>query len=129
MRHQTITSQRTRIRGAIAKLRPGAQRRYPETLQEDIASFARARLETGGTRCGVCEELGIGGPTLARFLSEHGTVSRLSPAPIRSVVITEDQAEQDPGGGIVVRAPGGIVVEGLDVAGVVEMMRGLACSA
>ena len=131
MSNKALIQQRNTIRQVASKLRRGPQRRYPTKLRREIASYARVRLAQGVARATVCEELGVSSPTVVRILSEaetrrSGAATREavagSPAirPVRVVAEAIDSRR------LVVRGPGGVVVEGLDLAGVVSVLRGLS---
>jgi len=130
MARQVPEESRSRIRAAVAALTAGAQRRYPVQLQAQIAEYARERMEAGAARAQVVKEIGVSDPTLSRLLGAKGRRRR----PQRSVfrpVIVDPGAERAAGAAIhatslVVRGPGGIVIEGLDVAGVAALIRALS---
>ncbi len=131
MSTEALLQQRKTIRKMASKLRPGSQRRYPTKLRRQIASYARGRLAQGVARATLCEELGVSSPTMIRILSEAetrqgtpGTRKAVAgPPSIRPVRIV---AEAIDGGRLVVRGPGGVVVEGLDLDGVVSVLQGLS---
>ncbi len=122
----TLLKQRTTIRRSIFKLKAGPQRRYPVTVRREIARYARGRLSQGASRSAVCRELGVGSPTVEHILDEtkvppeRDTTDSATLRPIRVI--------SSGGGGtqrLLLRGPGGVVVEGLDLDGVVNILRGL----
>jgi hypothetical protein len=111
---------RLRISQSVAALTAGSQRRYPPKLRATIAEYARARLQAGGPRKSVVQELGVSDPTLVRFLAESPRVGELRPVRLIAPIPV---ASPPP---VVVRTAGGLLVEGLDIAGVAALVRALA---
>lgn len=110
-----------RIRQAVAKLTDGRGRRYPRELRSQIAELARARLKSGSSRLAVCQELGVSDPTLVRILAkEPPTMRRVRLAEPTSTLVNVGATK------LVVRGPCGVVVEGLDTAGIAALMRALS---
>lgn len=100
-------------------------RRYSPELQARVTAWARGRRAEGLSVPAMCQEIGIGDPTLRRFLGpaeEPKTKSR--PAGFRRVEVVAPVATQ-----VVVRGPCGISVEGLSLDGVAELFKRLTCSA
>ncbi len=111
---------RNRIQQAVSALRAGAQRRYPVELRSRIADYSRGRVEAGVALTRVCSELGVSHPTLVRILDEK-------PAPMRRVRVARPRkAKPEPRSTLVVRGPGGLIVEGLDVEGVAALFQALS---
>ena len=121
MVHANRSSRSQRIRAEVERLTAGRQRRYPPTLRRQIAQYARVRLAQGARRYELVGELGVSDPTLVRMLEEDRPEPRLRP--VRVVPEREAPASRAP---IVVRAPGDIVIEGLDAAGVATLLRALS---
>lgn len=121
MPRNPLIARRDRIREAIAKLAGGAQRRYPPELRGIIADYCRDRVQSGVPLTGVCSELGVGHPTLVRMLEEAK-----APQLRRVRVAVAKSAEREAATALVVRGPGGIVIEGLDLEGVAGLMRALS---
>ncbi len=115
------SSRAQRIRADVASLTAGPQRRYPAALRRRIAAYARARLAQGASRGQVGVELGVSDPTLVRLLGEQRPTPRLRPV---RVVSTREPAMG--GSSVLVRAPGGVVIEGLDPAGIAALLRALS---
>lgn len=103
-------------RRAIAALAPTKyERRYPAALRGRLAALVRAHPEHGLT--GIARRLDMAPQTLAKIVAGVG------PALVPVRIIPE--AVPRPAG-IRVLAPHGLVIEGLDVAGVAELMRALS---
>ena len=96
----------------------GAGRRYPAELRRQGAAYLAARREAGGTVSAVLRELGVRRDTLAGWARPTG-----APRKPRFVPVT---VVGGVAGLIVVHGPHGVRVEGLDVAGVAELLRRLA---
>jgi len=104
------------LRRAIAGLSVSkSQRRYPPELQRRIVSVVRQHPQAEVPV--LARRLGMAAQTLTRMLSSAAPVL----VPVR---VTADNAPR--GSAVVVRGPGGVVVEGLDVHGVAELFRALA---
>jgi hypothetical protein len=97
--------------------RRGAGRRYPAEVRQRGAAYLAARKAAGAPMSVVLHELGLRRDTLVRWVRPAGP--RMKPRFV-PVAVVEDQA------GIVVHGPRGVRVEGLDVAGVAELLRRLA---
>lgn len=99
-------------------------RRYSPELQTRVTAWARARRAAGLSVPAMCLEIGIGDPTLRRFLElTRGPRTKSKPAGFRQVKVMAPVATQ-----VVVRGPCGISVEGLSLDGVAELVKRLACS-
>ncbi len=121
MPRNQLIARRERIRKSIAKLATGGQRRYPPRLRARIADYCRDRVQAGIPLTRACSELGVSHPTLVRML-EEAKVPRLRRVRLVARKPTEPDAATSP----VVRGPGGIVIEGLDVEGVAALVRALS---
>jgi phytoene dehydrogenase-like protein len=122
----SLESRRQRIRAAVDRLTQGPQRRYPGRLRRQIADYAQVRMAAGASRALVVGELGVSDPTLSRLLADEAPRPRLRP-----VRVVADPGPATPQGAaasamLTVRAPGGVVIEGLDVGGIVALVRALA---
>lgn len=72
----------------------------------------------------MCLEIGIGDPTLRRFLElPKGPKTKSKPPGFRRVTVAAPVERE-----LVVRGPGGISIEGLSLDGVAELLKRLACS-
>jgi transposase-like protein len=117
---RNLATRRERIQQAVSALTAGAQRRYPTELRSRIADYSRERIKAGVALSRVCSELGVSHPTLVRILDE-------TPAPMRRVRLAGPKARKaEPRAALVVKGPGGLVIEGLDVEGVATLVRALS---
>ncbi len=119
MPRNQITTRQDQIRRAVAKLARGGKRRYPARLRRRIADYARNQIESDVSLTQVSSDLGVGHPTLIRLLEE-------APPRMRRVRVTASTRVTDSSAILVVRGPGGIVIEGLDVDGAAALLRALA---
>ncbi len=98
--------------------RRGPGRRYPDELRRRGAAYLRARQAAGAPLSAILRELGVRRETLAGWAAPAAAKTRP-----RFVPVTVMEA---PAGRIVVHGPGGVRVEGLDLAGVADLLRRLA---
>jgi hypothetical protein len=96
--------------------RAGRGNPYPERLKQDAIEYWGARKREGVSAMQVSRELGICVLTLARW-------SKPPASPLLPVVI---DAAPTTGGGIVVRGPRGLLIEGLDIAALAALLRELS---
>src|SRR5262245_42091715 len=89
--------------------------RYPVEAREGVAD-GKSRGREGATVHRAARELGIPMPTLQAW-------TRSAPA-FRRVMVEATVPSVPPR--LIVRTPSGLVIEGLDVAGVAELARALA---
>jgi transposase-like protein len=104
-----------RLRASLRLVPPGPRRRFPPELRAELAVYARERLAQGVSQARVASELGVSAPTVARL------GGRAAPRALVPVRVVEDDAP--PRVAITVRGPCGLVIEGLDVAGVAALLR------
>lgn len=104
-----------RFRGMRPRGR-GGRRRYAAEARDVAVAYAKARGREGATLHRAARELGIPMPTLQAW-------TRSAPAFRR---VTVEPAPASAPQRLIVRTPSGLIVEGLDVAGVVELARALA---
>ena len=115
-----LAARRKQIQEAVSALGAGAQRRYPAQLRSRIADYGRARIEGGAALTRVSVEIGVSHPTLVRILDEK-------PARMRRVRVARPKATKaEPSAAVVVKGPGGLVIEGLDVGGLAALVRALS---
>lgn len=97
--------------------RRGPGRRYPAELRRRGAEYLRARQAAGAPLSAILRELGVRRETLVGWAgpAEAETRPRFVP-----VSVIEEPSR------IVVHGPGGVRIEGLDVAGVADLLRRLA---
>jgi transposase len=114
------------FREAVAKLgQRGRTTPYPKKLRDEAVDYARERREQGTTWRLVAGELGIGIDSLtnwARLAERRGAKPEFRQVALKQAEV----AVSGPGGALVVHGPGGVRVEGLDVAGLAELMRRLS---
>ena len=110
-----------RIKECLAALPARRTRRLPSALHLKIGQYGRLRLAEGASRNSVADELGIGYGTLVGALKEP-------PEATETWVPVRVKAESSSSGGssIRVHGPDGLVIEGLDIARVAELLRGLS---
>lgn len=122
-----LDNQVERFREAVAAAGPrGRTTAYPVELRKIAVSYVKARVAAGGSAGGACRELGIGTDTFRRWSAENATSPARATAAFRPVKlaaaapVAEQQANH-----VVVHGPGGLRIEGLDVAGLAELLRRL----
>ena len=106
------------FRRAVARRGPiGPRLRYPPELRAVALAYARDRLAAGVGLKTVTKELSIGRHTLQGWLA----------APEQAQAFRKVEVIDEPGRGghLVVYGPRGLRIEGLDVAGVAELLRRL----
>ena len=109
------------FRAAARRAGPrGAGRRYPSTLRRAGAEYFRRRRAAGASVATVARDLGVRRQTLLAWAAEPEGETRAAFVP---VTVVPDAAALSR---IVVYGPGGLRVEGLDVAGVIAVLSGLA---
>ena len=112
-----------RIRAAVATISPRGQgRRYPEELKREVVAYLTARREAGRGLKTTSVELGIPERSIKLWSSTPRPSGKPAFVPM---VVTAPSAERT-APEIVVHAPGGIRIEGLDLAALAEFVRRLA---
>ena len=102
-------------------------RNYPDSLRSAIVAHAAERQAAGDGVHTIAASLGLNPNTLYTWLRASAT-ERRPPAAFRKVRISNvppDRSSPTPGGPTLV-TPEGFRVEGLDVAGLVAVLRSLA---
>jgi hypothetical protein len=94
----------------------GAGRKYPAAVREQGAAYFAARRAAGAPESAVMRELGVRRATLLGWVGQAKAAQRPRFVPVSVGETT---------GRIVVHGPGGVRVEGLDVAGVTDLFRRL----
>lgn len=113
------------LRGEIAALaRHPNSRRYSAELRARVIAWARTRAASGSSIGGLCDELGIGEPTLRKFLGKPVRGAAKKRAGFKRVKVLSRAAVER----VVMRGPCGTVVEGLSLDGMAELIKRLACS-
>jgi len=112
-----MDNMREELRVELSTLSPrGRGRAYPKGLLEKLLSYTVARRRQGASIIEVASEVGMNFRTLARWLGERKSARfgrvKVVAAPAASVAPI-----------IVVHGPRGLRIEGLDVAGVAELVR------
>lgn len=111
------------IRAAVAKLGPRGQgRRYPEALKREVVAYLAARREAGRGLKATSVELGIP----ERSIKLWSKAPRPSGRPAFVPMLVTPVAAEHPAPLIVVHAPGGIRIEGLDVPALADLVRRIA---
>jgi transposase-like protein len=98
----------------------GAGRRYPSALRRADPQYFRRRRAAGASIAIVAQALGVRRQTLLAWAAEPDSSARPAFLPV-SVV-----ADPPPPARSVTHGPGGLRIEGLDVASVVALLRGVA---
>lgn len=114
-----IVKEAAAFRDAVRRTgKRGPGKRYPAELRQRGVEYLRARQAAGAPLSAVLRELGLRRETLAGWSTPEEIEGRPRFVPVAVV--------ETPAGRIVVHGPGGLRVEGLDVAGVAELLRRLA---
>ena len=110
-----------RIRSCLSALPSGKRRRLTLELRDQIGQYGHFRIAEGASRNAVAKELGLGYQTLTRVLKEtpEDTATWL---PVR----VKPESSSSDTSSIRVHGPEGLVIEGLDIADVAELLRGLS---
>jgi transposase len=116
------TKRAARIRAAVKSLgKRGPGRRYPETLKREVLAYLAERRRRGRGLATTSSELGI--PERSIKLWAGAPRAPSAPAFV-TMAVTEER--DPPASRIVVHAPGGVRIEGLDAASVADLLRRLA---
>ncbi|RKG47903.1 hypothetical protein D7X30_41255 [Corallococcus sp. AB011P] len=109
----------------------GTRWRFDEDFRARAVAYLRARQAEGGTQEEAAREMGLSSWTLSRWGRQGGPVRRGRPARVSPETSTAAfhavavKREEEAEGVLVVHGPGGVRVEGLSVAQVVEVLKGL----
>ena len=115
-----MESVREELKQELSKLGPrGRGRPYPKGLLENLLSYTVARRRQGAKIVEVATELGMKFHTLSRWLGEKRPTKRFERVDVVAAPTPAPRA-------LVVHGPRGIRIEGLDLAGVVELVRRVA---
>ncbi|MGH2608352.1 MAG: hypothetical protein ACRDHF_04620, partial [Tepidiformaceae bacterium] len=113
------------LRRALARCRSresAPTRRYPPRLRQEVTAYALRRIASGASLKLIASETGASLSTLQRWV--RGAPRRRW----RRVELAEPAAAavggREPMGAVLV-SPGGYRIEGLDVAGLASLLRGL----
>jgi transposase-like protein len=99
-------------------------RRFPEELKQRIAQWARGALEEAIAPSKIAEMIGVPWESLSRWLGRRAPTKATSKK-LRAVrvVASPSSATRATPAGAVLKSPNGYVVDGLDVATLVEVLR------
>jgi len=104
-------------REALATRPKGPGRRIPPELRRLIGRYAQRRIAEGASRVQIVSEVGVGDGAIVRALEgERAEALR----PVRVVSQSTSAPE------VTVRGPAGLTIEGLDVEGLVALIRALS---
>ena len=115
------------IRKAIAAL-PGRRGRgspYPDELRQRVVTYYRARRKQGAAMSTIASEVGIIWQTIDRWVSSEVPVGLMKSAGFERLEIVDTPAPIA-NGRFVVRGPGGVCIEGLDIDSLAELIRRLS---
>jgi hypothetical protein len=116
-----MDDEREELKQELEKLGPrGRGRPYPKLLLGKLLSYTVARRRQGAKVAEVAAELGMKFQTLSRWIGEQRPTKRFE-----RVEVIAPRVESKTRA-LIVRGPGGICVEGLDLDGVIELMRRVA---
>ena len=108
---------REELRQALSTLGPrGRGKPYPKGLMGSLLSYTVARRRQGTTVRAIADELGMSWQTLSRWTGGKKDGQRFA----RVEVVTAPTAVTPT---LVVHGPRGLRIEGLDLDGVVELVR------
>ncbi len=111
--------QSAEFRKMVAKrARLGPRLRYTPEMRAQAMAYARRRLVAGVGLELIARELRLGQRTLSGWL-------RADDAPAHSFRTVQVEDAPEPRAALVVHLPGGLRIEGLDVAGLAELIRRL----
>ena len=114
------------LRGEIAGLsnHPNS-RRYEPSLRQRVIAWAQKRVAAGASIASLCKEIGIGEPTLHKFLGNPGRRAAKKSVGFNRVKVVAPRAVAEL---VVVHGPCGTAIEGLSLEGVAQLFKRLACS-
>src|SRR5215510_12748937 len=102
------------LRREVARRDRGRGRRYPQSLRDRVARWARRRREGGAGWLELAAEIGIAAESLRRWTTRDGPSAAM--VPIR---VVEEADDVDVDGHLRLITPAGYRVEGLTVAEVI----------
>jgi transposase len=110
------------FRAAVRRAGPrGAGKRYPAAAKRMATEYLRQRQKVGAPLSAVARELGVKRHTLLAWVAGPDRAAQAPGfVPVRVVAAGPARAA------IVVHGPGGVRIEGLEVADVVALLRALA---
>jgi transposase len=115
------------LRVALAKAdRSGAGRPYPPELRREAVAYVESRRQEGATRDEAASEIGVSTESIARWSARMVSGERVGFRQVvvmpHALVATGPAAKH---GRPIVHGPHGLRIEGLDVAGIAELLRSL----
>jgi len=115
------------IREAVAALprKRGRGNPYPDELRQRVVNYYRARREDGATVQSIALDVGIIWQTIDRWVSTGGPKQAGQSAGFERLEIVEGPASA-PKKQFVVRGPGGLCIEGLDIDSLAALLRRLS---
>lgn len=99
----------------------GPRARFSGAFKARVVEYFRERAGQGASQAAVAAELGLSDRTMGRWCRKAGRTAKTSA--FRAVTL---EAQPARAGGLLVHGPGGLRVEGLDVAGLAELLRALS---
>jgi transposase-like protein len=106
------------LRRRLSVIPRGRGRRFPAVLRERIVAWTAARRRRGDWWCELARELGVPANTLKRWSTPRAEEAR----PLRPVQVVEEP----PCRTVTIVAPSGLRIEGVTIADVIAILRGLA---
>jgi hypothetical protein len=112
------------IRVRLAQLGPrGVGKRFPEAIRREVLTYLTAQRERGIGLPPTARELGLREKTIENWLAQARAMA--VPAQFHGVELVDRAPEPAPRR-LVLHAPRGLRVEGLDVVSLAELLRRLA---
>jgi transposase-like protein len=119
--HGTLLDRELRdLRHHLGAIPRGRGRRFPAALRERVIAWTAARRTRGAGWRELARELGVPAGTLQRWLTPRP--ERAPPVALRPVAVTDEPARQP----LTIVAPSGLRLEGVTIADVIAILRGLA---
>jgi len=106
------------LRRRLDTIPRGRGRRIPVALRERVVAWLTVRRVRGDWWCELARELGIPASTLKRWTTPRAEGTR----PLRPVQVIEEP----PCRTMTIVSPSGLRIEGVTIADVIEILRGLA---
>ena len=106
---------------ALHRGHAAGQVRYPDELRAEIIAVARAGRSAGRSLYRLARQIGVSAPTLIEWL-RRPTRGHLRQVAVAPATVTTMTSTRNP----VVVTPHGFRIEGLDLAGLVTVLRDLA---
>ena len=112
------------IRERLAELGPrGVGKRFPEAIRREVLAYLAAQRERGIGLPPTARELGLREQTIENWLAQARALA--TPAQFHGVALVDGEPVPAPRR-LVLHAPRGLRVEGLDVTSLAELLRRLA---